>query len=52
MWSFEQRQLLYTFSIDAPVNQITLNRDNSLLAASADDDFFVAIVAELCAAEG
>lgn len=29
--------MLHSFDVGAPVNQITLNRDNNLLAATADD---------------
>jgi len=37
IWGFDDRTLLHTFEVGAPVNQIVLNRDNSLLAATADD---------------
>ena len=37
VWDFETRRLLHTFDIGSPVNQIVLNRDNSLLAVTADD---------------
>jgi U3 small nucleolar RNA-associated protein 21 len=37
VWSFEERRLLHSFDVGAPVNQIVLNRDNNLLAATADD---------------
>ena len=37
IWDFESQALLHTMTMGSPVSQLTLNRDNLLLAVACDD---------------
>ncbi|XP_022111358.1 WD repeat-containing protein 36-like [Acanthaster planci] len=46
-WKFKLRKQLDSLALDAPVNQILLHRDSSMLAVSLDDFVVVVIDADL-----